>query len=64
MSRYDWDRHAADWTPEQITEWKRASEAGEPVLRPYLEHEHGSCSHCDLLRQWQREVDADVEMLA
>lgn len=52
--------HAADWTPEQVAEWKRAYAGDEPVELPYWEHGPGECEHCDLLREWAREVDDAV----
>ncbi len=52
--------YAGDWTPEQIDKWKRDYAADQPVLLPHYEHEEGECGHCDLLRQWMREVH-DVE---
>ena len=57
--RFDWKLHAADWSPEQVAEWKRAYLADEPIIWPYPEHEEDECGHCDLLRTWMREVDAE-----
>jgi hypothetical protein len=34
--------------------------AGEPVIRPMLEHDPGACEHCDVLRELQREADERV----
>jgi hypothetical protein len=54
------DGYAPDWTPEQREAWIVAELAGEPVIRPMLEHDPGACEHCDVLRELQREADERV----
>lgn len=56
MDGYPTEKHAADWTPDEVEAWKAAYRADEPVLLPHVEHEEGECDHCDLLRKWMAEV--------
>lgn len=56
---------APSWSAKTREEYKRAYLAGEPIQQPLLEHEDGTCQHCDLLRELQREADGrDSEILS
>lgn len=48
-----------NWSHEQREEYKQAYLAGEAVEMPFLEHEPGTCDHCDALRTLIREADDD-----
>lgn len=51
--------YAPDWTKEQEKAWMKAYDAGDRVLLPHLDHEEGTCNHCDKLRELMNRVDSE-----
>lgn len=49
---------APSWDEETRARYKEEYKNDRPII--YQMHEEGSCEHCDLLRQLQREVDDET----